>query len=79
MFRSIFYVLLVFTCFIIQEINWRTQSSGNMYRVAASASNLEQGRLQKLKELCDRNQGIRSSSNKVFFKLDVGDIYLKVF
>jgi len=59
--------------------HWHTQSSGNMYRVAASALNLEQGRLQKLKDLCDRNQVIRSSSNEVFLKLDVGDIYLKVF
>ncbi|CAJ1853956.1 unnamed protein product [Sphenostylis stenocarpa] len=37
---------------------------GNMYRAAASALKLEQGRLQKLKELCERNQLIRSSSNK---------------
>ncbi|KAK7379514.1 hypothetical protein VNO80_04976 [Phaseolus coccineus] len=44
--------------------NAETKEYGNIYRVAASALNLEQGRLQKLKELCDRNQEIRSSSNK---------------
>ncbi|ESW35686.1 hypothetical protein PHAVU_001G256000 [Phaseolus vulgaris] len=44
--------------------NAETKEYGNMYRVAASALNLEQGRLQKLKELCDKNQVIRSSSNE---------------
>ncbi|XP_061367410.1 mRNA export factor GLE1-like [Gastrolobium bilobum] len=43
--------------------NVKTKESGNVYRAAASASNLEHGRLQKLKELSERNQVIRSSSN----------------
>ncbi|XP_027942065.1 protein GLE1 isoform X1 [Vigna unguiculata] len=44
--------------------NAENKEYGNLYRAAASALNLEQGRLQKLKELCERNQMIRSSSNK---------------
>ncbi|KAK7387543.1 hypothetical protein VNO78_28426 [Psophocarpus tetragonolobus] len=44
--------------------NAETKESGNVYRAAASALNLEQGRLQKLKELCERNQVIRSSYNQ---------------
>ncbi|RDX67028.1 Protein GLE1, partial [Mucuna pruriens] len=40
------------------------KESGNIYRAAANALNLEHGRLQKLKELCERNQVIRSSYNK---------------
>ncbi|BAT86558.1 hypothetical protein LR48_Vigan03g310200 [Vigna angularis] len=44
--------------------NAENKEYGNLYRAAPSALNLEQGRLQKLKELCERNQMIRSSSNK---------------
>jgi nucleoporin GLE1 len=36
--------------------NTKTKESGYVYRAAVSALNLEQGRLQKLKELCERNQ-----------------------
>ncbi|XP_022634555.1 protein GLE1 isoform X3 [Vigna radiata var. radiata] len=44
--------------------NAENKEYGNLYRAAPSALNLEQGRLQKFKELCERNQMIRSSSNK---------------
>lgn len=44
--------------------NAETKESGNIYRAAASALNLEHGRLQKLKELQEKNQVIRSSYNK---------------
>ncbi|XP_015943996.1 mRNA export factor GLE1 [Arachis duranensis] len=44
--------------------NADTKESGNLYRAATSAVSLESGRLQKLKELCERNQAIRSSSNQ---------------
>ncbi|KAK7277909.1 hypothetical protein RJT34_22928 [Clitoria ternatea] len=46
--------------------NAETKESGNVYRAATSALNLEHGRLQKLKELCERNQAIRSSYNTDF-------------
>ncbi|KAK7260359.1 hypothetical protein RIF29_26337 [Crotalaria pallida] len=44
--------------------NAETKESGIVYRAATNALNLEHGRLQKLKELCERNQMIRSSSNQ---------------
>ncbi|XP_057420706.1 mRNA export factor GLE1-like isoform X2 [Lotus japonicus] len=44
--------------------NVETKKSGNVCQAAASALNLEHGRLQKLTELYERNQLIRSSSNK---------------
>ncbi|KAG4995532.1 hypothetical protein JHK86_032359 [Glycine max] len=44
--------------------NAETKESGNLYRAAANALNLEQWRLQKLKELCEGNQMIRSSYNE---------------
>ncbi|KAK7243770.1 hypothetical protein RIF29_38581 [Crotalaria pallida] len=43
--------------------NGENKESGIVYRAASSALNLEQGRLQKLKDLCERNQMIRSSSS----------------
>ncbi|CAL5203768.1 unnamed protein product [Lathyrus oleraceus] len=45
-------------------LNTEAKESGYVYRAAASALNIEHGRLQKLKELCDRNQAVRSSSNQ---------------
>ncbi|XP_004502381.1 mRNA export factor GLE1 [Cicer arietinum] len=44
--------------------NTETKESGYVYRAAANALNLENGRLQKLKELYERNQVIRSSSKQ---------------
>lgn len=44
--------------------NAENKESGNMYRAATNALNLEHGRLQKLKELFEKNQVIRSSYNK---------------
>ncbi|KAI4345292.1 hypothetical protein L6164_012428 [Bauhinia variegata] len=46
------------------QTNAESKESGNVYRAATSALNLEHGRLQKLKELYERNQAIRLSSNK---------------
>ncbi|KAL2332722.1 hypothetical protein Fmac_013935 [Flemingia macrophylla] len=57
--------------------NAENKESGNMYRAATNALNLEHGRLQKLKELYEKNQVIRSSYNKVFLTADGGDVYLK--
>ena len=71
LYLSSMYCYLVFTCFSIWEFNYLTRSLGNLYRAAANALNLEQWRLQKLKELCEGNQMIRSSYNEVFLKLDV--------
>ncbi|KAK6252439.1 hypothetical protein QUC31_014159, partial [Theobroma cacao] len=44
----------------------KSYSAGNMLRAAESALNLERERLQKLKELDERNQSLRSSSNEDF-------------
>ncbi|GLT36662.1 hypothetical protein SLA2020_110250 [Shorea laevis] len=44
----------------------KSQSAGNIIRAAKSALNLEQEREKKLKELDERNQTIRSSSNQDF-------------
>ncbi|XP_019417023.1 PREDICTED: protein GLE1 isoform X1 [Lupinus angustifolius] len=44
--------------------NAETKESGIVYRAAASTLNLEHGRLQKLKELYEQNQMIRSSSRQ---------------
>ena len=44
--------------------NAETKESGYVYRAAPNALNLEHGRLQKLKELCERNLVIRSSSRQ---------------
>lgn len=38
---------------------------GNVLRAAESALNLEQGRLQKFKEIDERNQALRLTYNKV--------------
>jgi hypothetical protein len=54
-----------------------TQSLGYVYRAAASALNIEHGRLQKLKELCEGNQVMRSSSKQVLLKTDIGHLCLK--
>lgn len=48
--------------------------SGYVYRAADSALKLEQERIQKLKELYERNQAIKSSSNKVLLGVDTGDV-----
>lgn len=45
-------------------LNTDTKESGYVYRASASASNIEHGRLQKLKELYERNQVVRSSSTQ---------------
>lgn len=45
-------------------LNTETKESGYVYRAAASALNIEHGRLQKLKELCEGNQVMRSSSKQ---------------
>lgn len=45
-------------------LNTETKESSYVYRAAASASNIEHGRLQKLKELYERNQVVRSSSTQ---------------
>ncbi|RYR35258.1 hypothetical protein Ahy_A10g050405 isoform A [Arachis hypogaea] len=50
--------------------NADTKESGNLYRAATSAVSLESGRLQKLKELCERNQAIRSSSNQDYTRYE---------
>lgn len=72
------YIIIWFLdCFIIWDFHWPTQSLGNLYRAAASALNLEHGRLQKLEELCERNQIIRSSSKQVLLKTDIGHVCLK--
>ncbi|XVE92291.1 hypothetical protein REPUB_Repub01dG0084500 [Reevesia pubescens] len=44
----------------------KSPAAGNMFRAAESALNLERGRLQKLKELEERNQSLRSTSNQDF-------------
>ncbi|XP_027336635.1 protein GLE1 isoform X2 [Abrus precatorius] len=44
--------------------NANTKESGNVYRAAGNALNLEHERLQKLKELYERNKATRSSYNK---------------
>ncbi|XVF43865.1 hypothetical protein PTKIN_Ptkin02bG0074600 [Pterospermum kingtungense] len=44
----------------------KLQSAGNILRAAESALNLERQRLQKLKELNEINQSLRSSSNEDF-------------
>ncbi|MED6217883.1 hypothetical protein PIB30_021680 [Stylosanthes scabra] len=50
--------------------NAETKEYGNLYRAAASALNLESQRLQKLKELCERNQAIKSSSNQDYSRYE---------
>jgi len=54
------------------RFNCSTQSLGYVYRAATSASNIEHGRLQKLKELYEKNQVVRSSSTQVSLKTDIG-------
>ncbi|XP_039043925.1 protein GLE1-like isoform X1 [Hibiscus syriacus] len=44
----------------------KSQSAGNMLRAAESALNLERERMQKLKELKEINQSLRSSLNQDF-------------
>ncbi|XP_059446123.1 mRNA export factor GLE1 isoform X2 [Corylus avellana] len=44
----------------------KSQSASNVLRAAESALNLEQGRLQKFKEIDERNQALRLTYNKDF-------------
>ncbi|MED6198527.1 hypothetical protein PIB30_067182 [Stylosanthes scabra] len=52
------------------DVSSLSKESGNLYRAAASAVNLESERLQKLKELCERNQVIKSSSNQDYARYE---------
>ncbi|XP_045816319.1 mRNA export factor GLE1-like [Trifolium pratense] len=51
-------------------LNTETKESGYVYRAAANALNIEQGRLQKLKELCEGNQIMRSSSKQDYTRYE---------
>lgn len=45
--------------------------AGNVLRAAESALSLEQGRLQKFKEIEEINQALRLSNNKVLVALEI--------
>lgn len=50
----------------VDKLKKSHSAAGSMLRAAESALNLEKERLQKLKELEERNQSLRSSSNEDF-------------